>query len=202
MPQPFAYEGVVGASGTARQASGRARAGADPPAPALCPNPRSYGIPSFHPKKRGPRDSSKEPNFSEQTPPGSSSKSLHGWPGAPLLRPRPQAPGPGLPKFSQMNSTLRGNKRSAQEGRCSVTSCSPASLGARHLAEWRTRLIRFNYISFKFKNPLKERIALAASRCLPTHRGNHGLLCLNYVTLPWAVAREPGYREGTGPTAD
>lgn len=70
----------------------------------------------------------------------------------------------------------------------------------RHTApsRTRTRLIMFNYISLKFKNPLKERIALAAGRCLPTHRGNHRLLCLNYMMLPWAVAREPGYQEGTG----
>lgn len=64
----------------------------------------------------------------------------------------------------------------------------PAPLDIRHLAEWRTQLIMFNYISFKFENPLKERIALAAGRCLPTHTGNRGLLCLNYVIRPWAAA--------------
>lgn len=64
----------------------------------------------------------------------------------------------------------------------------PAPRDIRLLAEWRTWLITFNYISFKFENPLKERIALAAGRCLPTRRGNRGLLCLNYVMLPWAAA--------------
>ena len=68
----------------------------------------------------------------------------------------------------------------------------------RHTApsRTRTRLIMFNYISLKFKNPLKERIALAAGRCLPTHRGNHRLLCLNYVMLPWLGSR--GTRRGLG----
>lgn len=57
-----------------------------------------------------------------------------------------------------------------------------------YLAEWHPWLIMFNYISFKFKNPLKERIALAPGWCLPTRSGNRGLLCLNYVTLLWAVS--------------
>lgn len=59
-------------------------------------------------------------------------------------------------------------------------------------AEMGTRLIMLNYISFEFKNPLKERIALAAGRCLPTHRVNRGLSCRNYVTLPWAAAGSRG----------
>lgn len=82
---------------------------------------------------------------------------------------------------------------------CSEQLASPRQHTAP--SRTRTRLIMFNYVSLKFKNPLKERIALAAGWCLPTHRGNHGLLCLNYVMLPWAVARELGYQEGTGPGA-
>lgn len=73
----------------------------------------------------------------------------------------------------------------------------PAPRDIRLLAEWRTWLITFNYISFKFENPLKERIALAAGRCLPTRRGNRGLLCLNYVMLPWAAALGGGGRCST-----
>lgn len=62
----------------------------------------------------------------------------------------------------------------------------PAPLGVQYSAEWHTWLIMLNYLSFKFRNPLKERVALAASPCLPTHRGDRGLSCLNYVTLLWA----------------
>nr|XP_060497230.1 basic proline-rich protein-like [Panthera onca] len=162
------------------------------------PTPVPTALPALPPEGKARVGCSKEPDCSQQTPTRLIIQ-VPGWlaPAA-LLRHLPPAPGPGFP-FSRMNSTLRRNEKSARERRCFIMRFSPASLGIRHLAEWHTWLIRFNYISFQFKNPLKERTALAAGRCLPTHRGNHGLFWLNCVTLPWAVApREPGFQEGAG----
>ncbi|XP_053063036.1 basic proline-rich protein-like [Acinonyx jubatus] len=175
--------------------------GGDPWALLHIPNPSPRGTPSFAPRWQGQGGLLKGTRLLPANPPPPPRLIIQvpGWlaPAA-LLRHLPRAPGPGFP-FSQINSTLRRNEKSARERRCFIMRFSPASLGIRHLAEWHTWLIRFNYVSFKFKNPLKERTALAAGRCLPTHRGNHGLLCLNCVTLPWAVApREPGFQEGAG----
>lgn len=64
----------------------------------------------------------------------------------PAHRPSPRVAGPGLPSsdpcpgplgqapFSAVSSAPGGSKRSAREGSRSAPSCSPASLGARHLA--------------------------------------------------------------------
>lgn len=76
----------------------------------------------------------------------------------------------------------------AHKRRCCAVRLWPAALDTRHPAERRAWLIMFNDTSFKFENPLKERTALAAGPCLPAHSGNCGLLCLNYVMLPWAAA--------------
>lgn len=152
-----------------------------PPAPAPGPTPSSPGIPSFRPKQvsmmaqRNQTSPSKPHPAHRPSPPG-------GWPGAPLLRPLPRAPGPGAVQCRELSPGREQESCLWRKPLCSELLVSLTRRSAP--SQRRTQLITSNYISFKSKNPLKERTALAAGRCLPTHRGNHGFLCLNYGMLP------------------